>query len=419
MHIIIIGSGLMGVSTAYFLVRNGHQVTVLDRCDSAGMETSFANSGMVTPSQADPWNSPDSLARLFSLLLRRDSPLVFKPLTMFWLIGWALVFLRNSTPERFRTSLEKNAALANYSLEVFRDIRRETGISYDYMENGTLKLYRNSRSFDKAVKVNQSLASMGVNLEILDPDGVIEREPALHGLGNRIRGGVYYPDDESGDAHKFCRELAGKAEALGCEFQFNTEVTGNRRTNNRIDAVSTNRGEFTADAYVVAAGCYSWPMGKKLGISVPVRPIKGYSITMSLNGWENEPRMPVIDDSRHIAVTPLGDRLRVAGMAEFAGLDTSIRTDSITRLAEFLDEIYPEFSRFRDDSLAVHWAGLRPYCRDGVPIIGPTAVSNLYLNTGQGHLGWSLSAGSGKLLADYISGNNTDIDIAPYNINRF
>lgn len=419
MRIVIIGSGLMGVSTAYFLVRNGHEVTVLDRRDSAGMETSFANSGMVTPSQADPWNSPASVAGLFTFLFRKDSPLVFRPSTMFSLIGWALVFLRNSTPTRFRTSLEKNAALANYSLEIFRDIRREAGISYDYRDNGTLKFYRNSKSFDKAVKVNQSLASMGVNLEILDPGGVIEREPALQGIGNRIRGGVYYPDDESGDAHKFCRELAGEAEKLGCEFRFNTEVTGIRRTSNRIDTLSTNQGEFTADAYVVAAGCYSWPLGNKFGLSVPVRPIKGYSITMSLHGWENKPCMPVIDDSRHIAVAPLGDRLRVAGMAEFAGLDTSIRADRIARLAEFLDEIYPDFSRFRDDSLAVHWSGLRPYCRDGVPIIGPTAVSNLYLNTGQGHLGWSLSAGSGKLLADYISGNNTDIDIAPYNINRF
>ncbi|MEX2523650.1 MAG: D-amino acid dehydrogenase [Gammaproteobacteria bacterium] len=419
MRIVIIGSGLMGVTTAYFLARNGHQVTVLERRESAGMETSFANSGMVTPSQADPWNSPASLARLFSLLFRKDSPLVFSPSTVVSLIKWSLVFLRNSTPGRFHASLEKNAALANYSLGIFRSIRRETGISYDYSENGTLKLYRNERSFDKAVKMNQSLSSMGVNLEILDSGGVLEREPALHGIGGRISGGVYYPDDEAGDAHKFCRELAGEAEKLGCEFRYNTEVTGMRYTDHCINAVSTSRGEFTGDAYILAAGCFSVPLAKKLGISVPIRPIKGYSITMNLNGWEDGPAMPVIDDARHIAVTPLGDRIRVAGMAEFAGLDTSIRADRIRRLAGFLDEIYPDFSSFRDISRAGQWAGLRPYCWDGVPVIGPTAITNLYLNTGQGHLGWSLSAGSGKLLADYLSGEKMDIAIDPYRIDRF
>jgi len=287
------------------------------------------------------------------------------------------------------------------------------------MGNGTLKLYRDGKAFAKAVKVNQALGATGVHNEILDPGGVIEQEPALQGIADSVRGGVYYPDDEAGDAHKFCRAVALEAEKLGCEFQFNTEVLDIHQAGSRVDTVLTTRGEYTGDAFVLAAGSYTALLGKKSGISVPVRPIKGYSITMGRNGWENAPRIPVIDDVRHVAVIPLGDRIRVAGTAEFAGLDASVNMHRIRPLTGFLDEIYPDFRRFRDDSGAVLWAGLRPYCRDGVPIIGPTAVSNLYLNTGQGHLGWSLSAGSGKLLADYISGNKTDIDIAPYGINRF
>lgn len=419
MRVVIIGSGLMGVSTAYFLARQGHHVTVLERREQAGMETSFANSGMVTPSQADPWNSPASFTQILSLLTRRDSPLSFRAGSLFSMAGWAVSFALNSTPSRFRSSLQKNALLANYSLGVFETIRAETALAYDFGDYGTLKLYRREKTFRKAVGLSRAMASMGVRLEILDARGVIEREPALAAIGSDICGGVYYPDDEAGDAHKFCRELAGRAAAMGCEFRFNTEVLDIRGGGGGIDTIITSAGPIDADAYVLAAGCYSAELGRKLGLSIPVQPIKGYSITIPLNGWRNGPRMPVIDDARHIAVSPLGGRLRTAGMAEFAGIDTRVRDDRIRSLVAFLDEIYPEFKGFRQASETVPWAGLRPYCCDGVPLIGPTPIANLYLNTGQGHLGWSLSAGSGKLLADHLSGRDTEIPIQPYFLDRF
>jgi D-amino-acid dehydrogenase len=419
MRIIIIGSGLIGVTSAYFLARHGHAVTVLDRHEAAGMETSYANGGMVTPSQADPWNSPASLAKLISLLLDRDSPLLFRPAALLPLLGWALLFLRNSSPARYRASLRKNAVLANYSLEVFKQIQEDTGIAYDRLQRGTMKVYREAKAFRKARAVSQALTASGVNLEILDPAGVVVQEPALAAGSASISGGVYFPEDESGDAHKFCRALAAEAEKLGAEFRYNAGVTSFRRSRGAIEAVLTDAGELAADCYILAAGSESVGLAGQLGVPVPVRPIKGYSITMDMNGWRQGPGMPVIDDSRHIAITPLGRRLRVAGMAEFAGMDRSIRPDRIAQLQRQLDEIYPEFSHYRDDDSATVWAGLRPYCRDGVPLIGRTAVDNLYLNTGHGHLGWSLSAGSGKLLADYIHAGETDIDIELYRPQRF
>lgn len=419
MRIVVIGSGLIGVTSAYFLARHGYRVTVLDRREAAGMETSFANSGMVTPSQADPWNSPASLASLFSLLADRESPLLVKPTELLSLFGWGLVFLRNSTPGRFRRSLASNAALANYSLAVFRQIRAENDIDYDQIQNGTLKLYRTLKAFDKAAALSRSLSSMGVNHEILDRDAVIDREPALAGAAASISGGVYYPDDEAGDAHLFCSEIERLARGLGVEFRFNTRVTGFRTGGDCVEAVYTTAGEIPADVCVLAAGCYSVELGRKLGLSVPIRPIKGYSITMDLNGWQDGPRMPVIDDARHIAATPLGQRLRVAGMAEFAGMDTTVRSDRIDQLGRFVEELYPGFRAYNDVARAGRWAGLRPYCRDGVPLIGRCGYDNLYLNTGHGHLGWSLSAGSGKLLADHIAAAQTEIDISAYDPQRF
>jgi D-amino-acid dehydrogenase len=419
MRIVIIGAGLLGVSSAYFLARAGHQVTVLERREAAGMETSFANSGMVTPSQADPWNSPGTLRRLLAWLSSESSPFILNPSVLPSLLGWGIVFLRNSSITRFRDSLEKNVELANYSLKTFEVIRRETDIRYDQLMKGTLKVYREDAAFARAAAISDVLNTVGVNHEILDGDGVIAQEPALADIAGEISGGVYYPDDESGDAHKFCRELTVLAEHSGAEFRFSTEVTDIRHAGGRIGAVVTPGQVYTGDAYVMAAGSYSVPLGRMLGLKLPIRPIKGYSITLNRNGWDGGPSTPIIDDSRHVAITPLGDRIRVAGMAEFAGYNTAIDNTRIARLDRVLDDIYPAFTGYKNSATAQYWAGLRPYCCDGVPIIGRASHSNLYLNTGHGHLGWSMSVGSGRLLADIISGRDTDIDASPYSYERF
>lgn len=419
MRIIVIGAGLLGVSSAYFLARAGHEVTVLDRRERVGMETSFANSGMITPSQADPWNSPGTIKRLLALLGDANSPFTLKPSVLPSLLGWGLAFLRNSGRKRFHASLVNNAVLANYSLDTFRFIRRESDIRYDQLLNGTMKLYRDAGAFDKASAVSDVLREAGVKHEILDPAGVIEREPALSDIAADVSGGVYYPDDEAGDAHKFCTGLSALAEPLGVDFRFNTAVTDIRHAGDRIGSVVTAGEVFTADAYVLAAGSYSVQLGRLLDLKLPIRPVKGYSITLDRGGWTGAPAMPVIDDFRHVAITPLGERMRVAGMAEFAGYNTAIENERIRRLSAILDEIYPAYTSYRNNEGARCWAGLRPYCCDGIPIIGRAGYSNLFLNTGHGHLGWSMSAGSGRLLADIVSGRDTDIDPAPYRYERF
>ena len=419
MRIVIIGAGLLGASTAYFLTRAGHQVTVLERRDGAGMETSFANSGMVTPSQADPWNSPGTLRRLLARLGSEASPFILNPSVLPSLLGWGVAFLRNSGHTRFRSSLEKNVVLANYSLGTFGLLRRETDIFYDQLLLGTLKVYREDAAFASAVTVSDVLHTLGVNHEILDVDGVVAREPALADIAGQIRGGVYYPDDEAGDAHKFCRELTVLARHGGADFRFGTEVRDIRHAGGRIGAVVTPGQVYTGDAYVLAAGSYSVLLGRMLGLKLPIRPVKGYSITLNRDGWGGGPSMPLIDDSRHVAVTPLGRRIRVAGMAEFAGYNTAIDSSRIDRLLQVLEDIYPAFTGFMNSATAQYWAGLRPYCCDGVPIIGRASHSNLYLNTGHGHLGWSMSVGSGRILADIISGRDTGIDATPYSYDRF
>jgi len=418
-RVIVIGAGLLGVSTAYFLARTGHEVIVIERRGDAGMETSYANSGMVTPSQADPWNSPGTLKRLLGWLGNEASPFIVNPSVLPSMLGWGLSFLRNAGRNRFRASLLSNATLANYSLDTFSLIRSEADVCYDQLLNGTMKLYRDAEAFDKVAGVSDALREAGVRHEILDADGVTAREPALRDIAADISGGVYYPDDEAGDAHKFCVELRTLAQEKGAEFRFGTPVTDIRYSGARISSIITPGEVFTADACVVAAGSYSGRLCRLLGLKLPVRPIKGYSITLDRSGWSAGPAMPVIDDFRHVAITPLGMRIRAAGMAEFAGFDTDVDSRRIDVLLGILDEIYPGFTPVRDDSSGRSWAGLRPYCADGVPIIGPARYRNLYLNTGHGHLGWSLSAGSGRLLADIISGRETDIDPAPYRYARF
>ena len=419
MRVIVIGAGLLGVSTAYFLSRAGHQVTVVERRETAGLETSFANSGMVTPSQADPWNSPGILRKLLPWSGEKFAPILFKPAAMPSLLGWAGAFLRHSSPSRFRLNLQSNVALAGYSLATFDRVRDEENIQYDQLSRGTLKLYRNEESFNNAVAVSETLRDLGVNFEILDKDGLKGREPALSDIASELSGGMFYPDDESGDAHRFCQGLMQAAAVRGVEFLFGARVTDIRHAGGRISAVVTPGRVLTAEAYVLAAGSYSVPLCRKLGLELPVRPVKGYSITTDRGGWSTGPHMPVIDDSLHVAVTPLGQRLRIAGMAEFAGYDTRVPLVRIQRLLGILEAIYPGFSPYRNAAVEKHWAGLRPYCCDGVPVIGPAGFRNLYLNTGHGHLGWTLSVGSGRLLADIMSGMDTDIDPHPYRFDRF
>jgi len=419
MHILVVGSGLLGTSTAWFLRQHGADVTVVDRAEQAGMETSFANAGMLTPSMADPWNSPGILWHLLRWLGREDSPMLLRPSAIPSLIPWGWRFLGNSRSSRYGPNLLANLRLASYSLSVLRSLRAGTELDYDQSTTGTMRIARDREALRDAEQLAAFLSARGVAHRILDRDGVVDTEPALAPIAEKISCGIHYPDDESGDAHLFCRQLSAQATRAGVTFRFGKRVTGFRSEGRRVVAAHVDGEELEAVAFVLAAGSYSPGLARTLGIRIPVKPVKGYSITVPRGHWPDGPSIPVADDDLHAAVVPIGDRIRVAGTAEFAGLDVTIGQKRIANLERLLRRIYPTFAERSSDVEKKPWCGLRPMSADGVPIVGRTSHSNFYLNTGHGHLGWTMAAGSAKALADQIIGEQPEIDMTDYDIARF
>jgi len=420
MRIAVIGAGLPGITTACFLARAGYEVLVVDRQEGPGLETSFANGGMLTPSQAAPWNVPGIALQLLRWIGREDSPFLLKLSQLPSLAGWGTAFLRHSSVYRFRRNHLKNAVLGLYSLQILRETREQLGIQYDQSSRGTMKLYRTASALDEAIGMIKASGLTQLPYHALDQAGVVRQEPALDPVRDMLAGGIYFPEDEAGDAYLFCRELAAAAVRFGATFMYDTEVTGLVRRNNRISDLSTRQGEIKADLYILSAGSYSPWLARTAGLALPVYPVKGYSLTIptpSLSG--TLPLLPVIDELRHVAVTPLGQRLRIAGKAELAGYDKSVDEHKVKLLLKFFGQIYPEVGRqVKRESVQV-WSGLRPYSSDGVPILGGCEIENLLLNTGHGHLGWTMAAGSAQLITDLICGKATALDLAPYLLSRF
>ena len=420
MHVLVVGSGLIGTATAWFLRQQGATVTVVDRADGAAMETSYANAGMLTPSMADPWNAPGVVWKLLRWLGREDAPLLLRPRALPGLAGWGARFLWHSGPRRFEKNMWRNLALASYSLDELRALRAELGLQYCQRLEGTLKIFRDQHSFELACTTAAKLGGRGVEHRVLDRDGLVAVEPSLASVAGELVGGIHHPDDESGDAHLFSQALATAAAGAGVEFRFGTAVTGFTRHGARLAGALTASGEISADAFVIAAGSYSPLLLKGLGIRLPVRPVKGYSITLPCRDPAAAPLRPVTDDTLHIAVTPFGDRIRVAGTAEFAGLDRGVSDSRIRNLTVTLRALFPALGAALDAATDVHpWSGLRPMSADGVPILGPTAIDNLFLNTGHGHLGWTMATGSGRAVAELIVNGAASFPIAGYQLDRF
>lgn len=418
MQVIVIGAGVIGIATAYHLARAGVEVTVLERGRQVAGETSFANGAILTPSMADPWNAPGVWRKLLSYLGREDSPLLLRPKALPSLLFWGIDFLRHSAPAAFERNLRRNALLANYSLEVMAELRRDLKLAYDE-GRGTLKITRDPVMLEQVEGLTRIMGECGVAFERLDAPKLVALEPALKPLEGELAGGIHFPDDEFGDAHLFTRALAEGAAALGARILFDVEVREIIREGGRVTRVATSQGEFMADRFVVAAGSHSPALARRLGVRIPVKPVKGYSITVPCNGWNEGPRLPVVDDNYHAVVTPLGERLRVAGTAEFTGFDRRLTESRIDNLVNFLLALYPAFSNHLDWSQISPWAGFRPMSVDGVPLVGATDVENLFINTGHGHLGWTMAAGSGRLVADLVMGRKADIDAALYDPLRF
>lgn len=416
MRVVVIGSGLIGLVTAYFLRQYGAEVCVVDRQDSSARETSFANGGMLHAGQASPWNTPGILWAALRMIGREESALLIRKHTIPRMLRWGADFVRNSHPERYAVNIERNSRLASYSLAVMRELRSAETLEYDYSARGTLTIYRTRQVCDAAEAFSGRFAASNIPFEFVDAAGAVALEPALGAISDDIAGGAYYPEDESGDAFKFCQSLQRACERDGVEFEFGVEVGKLTREGGAIVCAETDKRRLRADKFVLAAGSFSPRLSRSAGLRVPVQPVKGYSITTAVGNWERAPTVPVIDDHLHAAVCPLGDRLRVAGTAEFTGYNSVLTKNRIDNLFRLLLSLYPEYEPHLDSATSDRWTGLRPMTPTGVGIMGRTPISNLYLNTGHGHLGWTMAAGAGKAVAAEVMETEAEFDLRDYRI---
>jgi len=416
MKILVLGSGVIGVASAYYLNKAGHEATVLDRAESVGMETSFANGGQVSWGAGSPWAAPGIMWTAFKWLFKPHSPLVLRPRLDPAMWSWMLQFLRNATPARYAVNKERMLRLTRYSHECFKQLRQETGIKYDEQTRGTLILCRTQKDMDKAAADTVLLDRFGVPYQMLSRSGCLAHEPALKRVKEKIAGGIHFSEDESGDCHQFTQKLAQLAEKADVRFQMQTTINRLETAGDSITRVITDRGEFTADAYVIACGSYSPLLLRPLGIKLPVYPLKGYSITLPITNPGAAPIGTLSDETYKVVITRLGDRLRAAGTAELAGYDLSLSRSRCATLAHVVRDLFPNAGDF---SRAEYWTGLRPMTPDNPPVIGPTPYKNLFLNTGHGTLGWTMSCGSGRVLADIISNRRPEIEMEGLTTGRF
>ncbi|WP_091743203.1 D-amino acid dehydrogenase [Phenylobacterium immobile] len=416
MKIIVLGAGVIGVTTAYFLARDGHEVTVVDRQPTVANETSFANAGEISPGYASPWAAPDVPRKAPSWLLMEHAPLILRPKFDLAMATWLLAVARNCTPDRYALNKRRMVRLAEYSRDRLDALRAETGIAYDERMRGTLQLFRKRYQLDGAAKDIAVLQSGGVPFEVLDVQGCIAAEPGLAHAREPFVGGLRLPHDETGDCHMFTQALAGMAQALGVDFRLGVKIEALAGQGGRITGVRTEHGVIVGDAYVVALGSYSPAMIRPLGLRLPVYPVKGFSITAPI---VDEPRAPVstlLDESYKVAITRLGNRIRVGGMAQISGFDLSLDPRRRRTLTHSLQGLFPDAG---DVAGASFWTGLRPMTPDGTPVVGPTAFDNLYLNTGHGTLGWTMACGSAGVMADLIGGRAPDIEVADLALARY
>ena len=419
MKIIVIGSGLMGLASAYYLSEHGHEVTVIDRQPGPALETSFANAGILHPSQASPWNHPSVALQVLKWMGKEDSPFLLRPSAIPSLISWGISFLRNAKPAKFQANLNSNTVLANYTIQCMQELLEQHPFDYSANTLGSLRVLEKEQDMEKEVASIPIFERFGVECTVLNQAEVFSKEPALIENGGKLIGGIHYPGDQAGDAYQFSKKLAELAKKNNVHFEYDLTVEELNSSGNAITSIKTSNGEHAADTYVLAAGSYSPLLAKSLKLNLPISPIKGYSITLDMAGWKMKPCMPVIDDTAHVAITPFGDRLRAAGTAELHGYNIEINPQRIQLVLDQVINRYPEAKTTNIDRDISPWVGLRPTAPDGVPILGASAYKNLFLNTGHGHLGWTLAMGSGKIVSDVISGQKPAVDVSPYSVKRF
>jgi D-amino-acid dehydrogenase len=408
MKVAVLGAGVVGVTTAYYLARDGHEVTVVDRNPQAAEETSYGNAGLVSPGDSYAWASPAALRLFMASLVKPGLGIKVRPQLDPTFLAWTVRFLFECTHARARINTLRKLRIALYAREKIAEVAEATGIAFDRRSSGILYYYRDQKSLDAGARHMALLAENGLAVEVVDRERLLRLEPALAGAGGEIAGGIYSPMDETGDCCLFARRLAAWCEAeAGVQFVWDSAIEGFETEGRTVKAVKTRNGPIAADAFVLAAGSDSPLLAKKLGISLPICPVKGYSLTYTIPSGVEGPLLGGVDEDRLIAYSRLGDRLRLAATAEFAGYDLSHRPADFARLLAFAADVFPAHTA---GARPEEWAGLRPMTPTSVPILGPVPGSNLHLNTGHGHVGWTMACGTAKFVADRLAGRTPEID---------
>jgi D-amino-acid dehydrogenase len=409
MKVLVLGGGVIGVTSAYYLARDGHQVTVIERCPEVAAETSYANAGLLAPGHAYAWASPKAPGIMLKSLFSHDQALRLKLRADPRLWWWSWLFLMQCTPRRARVNTIRKLGLCRYSVEALHEVVADTQVAYDGLNGGNLYFYRSDESFEKGVEHTGILREHGLEMQVLERDRVAEVEPALAPHRDSIAGAVYTPGDASGDACMFSRALSAFCvEHLAVTLKCDTTIQGIDTAGDRVAGVITDAGRLEADRYVMALGCDSAIIGRKIGLQLPIYPVKGYSVTVPMRDSDVAPRMGGVDDDNLIAYCPMGKRLRLTSTAEFSGYDRSYRPRDFRAMLRLGREL---FGGVGDYDRPEYWAGLRPMTPEGTPFLGPARYRNLYLNTGHGHIGWTMSCGSAKVTADLIAGREPGVDL--------
>ncbi|MFK7733272.1 MAG: D-amino acid dehydrogenase [Pseudomonadales bacterium] len=420
MKVLVVGAGVTGICTAYYLQGLGAEVSVVEQLEGPALDCSFANGGGIHASVADPWNSPGVAGMLLKYFGRKDAPLLLRSKALLPMAAWGINFLRHSKEELFLRNTQRNDKLANYSLGLMKEIRDDCGVEYRADFSGMLKIFRDNETLDAVRKLADFLSGeREPKYQVLSSTETIGIEPSLAPVRDKITGGLHFPDDESGDSHLFCQNLAKILADRGVMFHYNCEVSRLKKHGSTFEAQLTEADPLNADAVVIAAGSYSPQLARSFGLHLPIKPAKGYSLTIPMHNWKNRPSHLMADMGLHAGLNPLGGEvLRVAGTAEFAGYDRSIPADRIKNLIGLVEGIFPEFAATMDREQLNPWTGFRPMTYDGVPLLGKTTVPGLYLNTGHGHLGWTMAAGSGRVVAETILGKETALEMNNYSPSR-
>ncbi|EJD6060844.1 D-amino acid dehydrogenase [Acinetobacter baumannii] len=415
MRVIVLGSGVIGVASAYYLARQGAEVTVLDRQSGPAEETSFGNAGQISPGYSTPWAAPGIPFKAVKWMFQHHAPLAINLDGSMWQLQWMAQMLKNCNPQSYAVNKERMMRVAEYSRDCLRELRKDTGIHYENRAKGTLQLFRKEAQMEAVQRDISVLEECGVSYELLNGNELGRVEPALANAQDKLVGGLHLPNDETGDCYLFTNALAQIAKELGVNFQFNQNVEKLIVEGDQIKGVQVNGKVLTADRYVLAFGSYSRDFLKPLDLQLPVYPVKGYSLTIPIVDPTFAPQSTVLDETYKIAITRFDQRIRVGGMAELSGFNLGLNEDRRATLQMVTQDLFPG----GDMEQASFWTGLRPMTPDSTPIIGATRFKNLFLNTGHGTLGWTMACGSGKLISDIVLNHKTDISTDGLSIQRY